>query len=203
MTRAVGRPITEVLSRYRTEDPAEAADVGRIRALTESAADPWLRSIPLHVTASALIVHPGSGRVLMRWHVRLGSWLQVGGHGDPGETDPLGVALREAAEETGLDDLVPYPDESLVQVVIVPVPAGGGEPAHEHADLRFVLATGSPDAARPEKPDAPLRWMTLPEAMEVTAEANVREALRRVGTLLARTGAGTETAGTETGTARG
>lgn len=187
---AVGRPIVDLLSRYRTRDQGEAADAARVRALAEGADDPWLRSIPLHVTASALIVHPGSGRVLMRWHARQRSWLQVGGHGDPGESDPLAVVLREGHEETGLGDLVPYPEASLaqlVQVVIVPVAAGGGEPAHEHADLRFVLATADPDAARQENPDAPLRWMTLAEAKKATSEANVREALRRVEKLLAGT----------------
>ncbi|PVE13427.1 NUDIX hydrolase [Streptomyces scopuliridis RB72] len=185
---AVGRPIVDLLSQYRTRDAREAADAARVRALVEGTDDPWLRSIPLHVTASALIVHPGSGRVLMRWHARQGSWLQIGGHGDPGESDPLEVVLREGQEETGLGDLVPYPDASLaqlVQVVIVPVAAGGGEPAHEHADLRFVLATADPDAARPENPDAPLRWMTPAEAREATSEENVREALRRVEELLA------------------
>ncbi|MFE4538471.1 NUDIX hydrolase [Streptomyces scopuliridis] len=185
---AAGRPVVDLLSRYRTRDPREAADAARVRALVEDADDPWLRSTPLHVTASALIVHPGSGRVLMRWHARQGSWLQIGGHGDPGESDPLEVVLREGHEETGLGDLVPYPDASLarlVQVVIVPVAAGAGEPAHEHADLRFVLATADPDAARPENPDAPLRWMTPAEAREATSEENVREALRRVEELLA------------------
>ncbi|MFI5756719.1 NUDIX hydrolase [Streptomyces sp. NPDC051569] len=179
------RPVLDALARHRTEDPAEAADIVRVRALAQSADDPWLRSIPLHVTASALVVHPAGGRVLMRWHQRQRSWLHVGGHGDPGETDPLDVALREGREETGLGDLAPWPDDSLLQVAIVPVPAGGGEPAHEHADLRFVLATAEPDAARQESPDAPLRWMTPREALEATTRANVREALRRVEKLLA------------------
>ncbi|MEW1720407.1 NUDIX domain-containing protein [Streptomyces sp. NPDC093109] len=189
--RAVGRPIAETLSGYGARDAAEAADVDRIRALVAGAEDPWLRSIPLHVTASALVVHPGTGRVLMRYHPGLRSWIQVGGHGDPGETAPLGVALREAREETGLVDLVPYPDPSaatVLQAVVVPVPAGGGEPAHEHADLRYVLATAEPDRARPEKPEAPLRWMTPAEARRATTEANVREALHRVEALLTAAG---------------
>ncbi|MFJ7999334.1 NUDIX hydrolase [Streptomyces sp. NPDC096310] len=185
--RTAGRRIDEVLDGYRPHDRAEAADVTRVRELAHGAEDPWLRAIPLHVTASALIVHPGSGRVLMRRHPRMGTWLQVGGHGDPGETEPLDVALREAREETGLGDLTPWRDAALVQVVIVPVPAGGGEPAHEHADLRYVLTTALPDAVRPERPDAPLRWMTPAEASEATSEENVREALRRVGKLLAAT----------------
>src|SRR5690606_28856217 len=115
-----------------------------------------------------------------RWHARQRAWLQVGGHGDPGEYDPLAVALREGMEETGLEDLRPWPDARLIHVAIVPVPAKGDEPAHEHADLRFGLATRTPDAVRPEKPDAPLRWLSIAEAVELTVEANLRETLARV-----------------------
>ncbi len=124
----VRRPVVDLLSRYRPQDPVEAADVTRVRALAETVEDPWVRSIPLHTTASALIVHPASGRVLLRWHQRQQGWLQVGGHGDPGETEPIAVALRESQEETGLTDLAPWPDAGLVHVVIVGVPANEHEP---------------------------------------------------------------------------
>ena len=53
----------------------------------------------MHLTASALIVQPDNGLVLLRWHQRLRGWIQVGGHADPAEDAPLGIALREAAEE--------------------------------------------------------------------------------------------------------
>ncbi len=69
-------------------------------------------------------------------------------------------------------------------MVIVAVPAAGDDPAHEHADVRFFLATRTPDAIVPERPDAPLRWLTLPEAQELTTETNLRETLNRVGRLL-------------------
>ncbi|MFG2044632.1 NUDIX hydrolase [Dactylosporangium sp. NPDC048998] len=179
-----GRSLAELLPRYRTDDPAEAADVARVLELLRTVDDPWARSIPLHATASALIVHPGTGRVLLRWHQRQQAWLQVGGHGDPGETDAVGIALREGREETGLTDLAPWPDAAVVHVAVVQVPAKGDEPAHEHADVRFVLATADPDAARPESPDAPLRWLTIPEAYEATTEVNVRETLSRVARLM-------------------
>ena len=185
MSASRSGPLAALLGRYRPRDPAEAADVSRVRALAESADDPWLRTIPLHVTASALIVHPDSGRVLLRWHQRQHAWLQVGGHADPGETDPLAIALREAEEETGLTDLVPWPDAQLRHVVIVPVSASGREPAHEHADLRFVLATRTPDAARAETPEAPLRWLSPREAREISAEANLQETVSRAEPLLA------------------
>ncbi|WP_428965073.1 NUDIX hydrolase [Micromonospora fluostatini] len=179
-------PIAALLAAYRPRTAAEAVDVDRVRAVV-AAGDPWARTLPLHVTASALVVHPPTGRVLLRWHARQRAWLQIGGHGDPGERAPVAVALREGREETGLDDLVCWPDATLRQVVVVPVAAGAHEPAHEHADLRFVLATGTPDRARPENPAAELRWLSLAEAHDTVTEANLRDLLGRVGELLDRT----------------
>jgi 8-oxo-dGTP pyrophosphatase MutT (NUDIX family) len=169
-----------LLRAYQPQGDDEAADEQRILALAESAADPWTRSIPLHITASALVVHPPSGRVLLRWHERQQAWLQVGGHADPGETDPLAVAIREGREETGLSDLTAWPDAVLRQVAVVPVPAKGDELAHEHADLRFLLATDTPDAVQPENPGAQLRWLSIADAVALTSEANLKVFLSRV-----------------------
>ncbi|MDQ2812320.1 MAG: NUDIX domain-containing protein [Actinomycetota bacterium] len=175
-----------LLYRYRPENDDEAADVRRLRALVTATGDPWRRELPLHVTASALILHPPTARVLLRWHQRQQSWLQVGGHGDPGESDLLAITSREAQEETGLPDLEPWPNAGIRHVVIVSVPAGKGEPAHEHADIRLFMATQTPDAARPENPDAPLRWLSLPAAYDVASEPSVKETLTRVERLLTR-----------------
>jgi 8-oxo-dGTP pyrophosphatase MutT (NUDIX family) len=173
-------PLTALLDAYQPGSEPEQADVDRVRALAAASGDPWRRDIPLHVTASAMIADPATGRVLLRWHQRQQAWLQVGGHGDPGESDPLAIALREGAEESGLPDLVPWPDAQMRHLVIVPVPEGNGEPAHEHADLRFFLATQTPGAARPEKENAPLRWLSLPEACAATSQPNLRETLTRL-----------------------
>lgn len=174
-------PVLELLDRHRPADDVERADVARVRALLDEAADPWDRARPLHVTASAFVVHPGSGRVLLRWHPRQNTWLHVGGHGDDGETDPVAVALREAREETALADL--RQAAGLVHVAVVPVGAAS-EATAEHADLRFVLVTDRPGDIRPERPDAPLRWVTPAEARELTAEDNVRRSLRHVEDVL-------------------
>jgi len=175
--------LLDALSGYKPQSDAEAADIERVRALA-AAGDPWLRSSPLHVTVSAMVVHPPTRRVLLRWHTREQTWLQVGGHADPGETEPLAIAVREGREETGLTDLVPWPDSAIVHVVIVPVRATEREAAHEHADVRFVLATDQPEQARPEHPAAKLRWLSIPESYAATREANLRETLARVERLL-------------------
>ncbi len=81
----------------------------------------------------------------------------------------------------------------MLHLVVVPVSAAAGEPAHEHADIRFVLATASPDSVRPERPDAPLRWLTIAEAREATGEDNLRESLARLDGLFDRYAPGPRT----------
>jgi 8-oxo-dGTP pyrophosphatase MutT (NUDIX family) len=178
------RTIRRELAGYEGRNAVESADLARVRSLLIED-DPWQRALPLHVTASALIVHPPSRRVLLRWHARQKAWLQVGGHADPGETDPVAIALREGREEAGLADLRPWPSASILHVVMVSVPAAPHEPAHEHADVRYVLATDTPDDAAPESPAAQLRWLTLTEAHALTTEDNLRETLSRIEALFA------------------
>lgn len=168
------------LSGYRPHGPAEKTDAARMRHLAGAESHPWRRSLPLHFTASALIVDPDRERVLLRWHQRQQMWLQVGGHGDPGESDPLAIALREAEEESGLADLEPWPDAALRHVVVCQVAPGKGEPAHEHADLRFFLATGRPEEVRPENEDAPLRWLSVGQARDLVGGNNLRVTLDRL-----------------------
>jgi len=174
---------SELLSGYQAAGETEAADVRRMARLAATAPDPWSRALPLHFTASALVVHPQSRRVLLRWHVRHGRWLQVGGHGDPGDSDPLAIALREATEETGLTDLVPWPDGWLRHAVLCQVPASATEPAHEHADLRYFLATGQPDAIIPENAQSPLRWLSIDEARAVADGNNLGRTVDRAAQL--------------------
>ncbi|HEV7662478.1 MAG TPA: NUDIX domain-containing protein [Chloroflexota bacterium] len=181
--------VLAALAAFEPRHDEEAADVARLRELATQR-DPWPRSLfPLHATGSAIIVDPAGRRVLLRWHQRQQAWLQVGGHGDPGESDPLTVALREGAEETGLADLQPWPDAGqpvAIQVTVVPVAAGKGEPAHEHADIRYALATTTPDGITPESDTAQLEWLSVEDALARATDENLRIGLRRVAELLER-----------------
>jgi hypothetical protein len=57
---------TQWLDEYQPADEAEAADVERVRQLVANGGDAWSRDTPLHLTASALVVDPASGKVLRR-----------------------------------------------------------------------------------------------------------------------------------------
>ena len=180
--------LVAVLDAYEPATANESRDLSRVRALLADG-DPWTRSSPLHVTGSAIILHPSSGSVLLRWHHRVKGWLQVGGHADAGETSPYAIALREAQEETGLTDLTGWPDPQnalVLQIVIVPVPAGSGEASHEHADIRYLLATERPGLATPELDTAPVRWLDLSDAISATSEDNLRDCLERVAQIRSR-----------------
>ncbi|MCU1375215.1 MAG: hypothetical protein JWO68_2501 [Actinomycetia bacterium] len=177
-------PLAAALSAHHPADDEEAADLERIRALVATEPEPWSRHVPVHLTASALIVHPATGEVLLRWHAKQERWLQVGGHGDPGESDPWAIALREAGEETGLTDLRPWPGDepALFQVTVVPVVAAKGEPAHEHADLRYLLATDRPGDVPAEVEGVPLRWCSVDEAVTL-ADPGLERLLRGYASL--------------------
>ena len=184
---AVASRVGAELAGFVPEGERERRDWERLRALAGGdgarPGNPWLRSLPLHLTASALVVHPPSGRLLLRWHVRQQRWLHVGGHGDPGDTSAYGVAAREAVEETGLGDLRLL-GGGLVHVAIVEVAAGRGEPAHLHGDLRYVLATESPEQARPEDGGAKLRWASFPEALAEAGDDSLAELITRAEALV-------------------
>lgn len=60
---------------------------------------------PQHLTASCFIFTPELTHVLLCFHRKGQFWVQVGGHIDASDTSLVGAALREAHEESGLDDL--------------------------------------------------------------------------------------------------
>ncbi len=62
-----------------------------------------------HFTASSWLVSDDGRRTLLTHHRKLGRWLQLGGHAD-GEEDLAPVALKEAAEATGLTGLTVEPE---------------------------------------------------------------------------------------------
>jgi 8-oxo-dGTP pyrophosphatase MutT (NUDIX family) len=138
--------------------------------------------VPGHFTGSAFIACPAIGKVLLHFHRRLGKWLQMGGH-DEGERDLYRTALREGAEESGLQDLAPL-GAGLLDVSVHPIPAGKGEPDHLHLDARWAFATASPEAVVLDPDESVhLEWLDLAEAAARMAEPASARALAKLARL--------------------
>ncbi|MGC8460565.1 MAG: NUDIX hydrolase [Candidatus Dormibacteria bacterium] len=152
--------------------------------------DPYIRSTPLHITASAYIIDTPSRRVLVRWHSVVKNWIQVGGHIDAEDTDPLAAALREAQEETGLPDLKPLctlTPWTPLQAVSVVVPESLKEHGHKHLDLRYLFETRLPDLCTPEHADNPVRWLTYDAAENDINDSTVLAGIRMIASLATST----------------
>lgn len=139
---------------------------------------------PGHITASAFVIDPAAGRLLLHHHKRLGRWLQMGGHLEPGES-PRAAALREAFEESGLRDLRLLVDR-IIDLDVHDIPSNGIEPAHRHFDLRFLAATDFPKEILidPEESLA-LAWFGLDEAASVMNEPCSGRAVGKIRWVLA------------------
>lgn len=173
------------LAQLRTYEPADALEQAHRQAMVNlltDAADPFARSHfePGHFTASCYIVD-GAGRLLLHHHRRLNRWLQMGGHVEPAEL-PEAAAIREGREESGLTDLETV---ALIDLDIHAIPAGKGEPDHDHYDVRYLARTARPEAISIDRAESnDLAWVTLGEAVELMPGAESQRAIRKIERLL-------------------
>jgi 8-oxo-dGTP pyrophosphatase MutT (NUDIX family) len=122
-----------------------------------------------HLTASALVIDPEHGRVLLTLHKKLRMWLQMGGHCEPQDTSLAAAALREATEESGIAGLTLLPG-GPVRLDRHPIPA----PCHWHLDVQYaaVAPPGATQAISDESLD--LRWFPYADVPDVADESVVR-----------------------------
>jgi 8-oxo-dGTP pyrophosphatase MutT (NUDIX family) len=141
--------------------------------------DGWSRSCRgAHLTASSLIC--ADGQVLLTLHRRIGRWLQTGGHLEAGDASIEEAALREAAEESGLDGLDLDPDPLLLSEH--EVPCGIVRPTF-HLDVQFLIRTASAVDPVVGAESVAVQWFPhdqLP-AVDDSVDALVRWAALRLG----------------------
>ncbi|MCX4819250.1 NUDIX hydrolase [Streptomyces sp. NBC_01142] len=122
-----------------------------------------------HLTASALVIDPEHGRVLLTLHKKLGMWLQMGGHCEPGDATIADAALREATEESGIRGLTLLPG-GPVRLDRHAIPA----PCHWHLDLQYAALAPSGAVEEISDESLDLRWFGYDEVADVADASVVR-----------------------------
>ena len=149
----------DTLSRWRPAHPAQDTLRHAVLAFLDTRPDACLREcVPGHITASALVLDHLGGHALLTLHPRMGRWLQLGGHCEPGDESVLAAALREATEESGIAGLTIEPQPLALHVH--PLTCSLGVPTR-HLDVQFLVRApeGAEIACSDESLD--LRWWPL------------------------------------------
>jgi 8-oxo-dGTP pyrophosphatase MutT (NUDIX family) len=131
------RLLAELESHPPDPDGYTARD--RFLSFVRDTADPFTRANVGHVTASTIITRAAGDAVLLRYHRKLGQWLQPGGHVEPEDDSVFEAAAREAREETGIEDFVAPSGSRILDVDVHDIPSWRGEPPHIHYDVRYLL----------------------------------------------------------------
>ncbi|MCX2183515.1 NUDIX hydrolase [Streptomyces sp. SKN60] len=122
-----------------------------------------------HVTASALVIDPERGRVLLTLHKKLNMWLQMGGHCEQEDATVAEAALREGTEESGIAGLTLLPG-GPVRLDRHPIPA----PCNWHLDVQYAAIAPAGAAAEISDESLDLRWFAYDEVAGVADTSVVR-----------------------------
>ena len=174
--------IADLLTTHVPYDDIELGHLIRFRSFIARYESPFDRTIlEGHLTGSAFILDASLRHVLLLHHLKVGKWLQPGGHADLGETDAELVALREAREETGIEGLSLHPSAPRpFDLDIHQFPARGSDPAHWHLDVRYlVLAPDGAELRLAVEESSDLRWFEWAELDALKLDTGTERALRK------------------------
>lgn len=159
--------LQEQILAYQPYNQREESDKALILRCIEVFPDVLTRqNLICHFTSSAWIVNPDRTKALLIYHNIEQTWMWTGGHAD-GESDMFSVALREAKEETGLNNIRALSEEIFsLEVFAVPAHIRRGEfvSSHLHLNCGFLLEVGENEVFR-IKPDenSGIRWADFSE----------------------------------------
>lgn len=162
---------TELLTAWKPDAGPDASMREAMLAFLGSAPRGCLREHePGHITASAVVFSHDGREVLLTLHPRVGRWIQLGGHCEETDETVPAAALREAAEESGIEGL--RLDAELYAAQAHPITCSLGVPTR-HLDLLFRIT--APPGALPVRSaeSIDLRWWPV-DALPPDADVVIR-----------------------------
>lgn len=151
--------LKKLLNNYFPDNTQEVAFKSLILDFIEKNADCFERTLTIgHITASAFLLNKNCSEVLLMHHNKLDNWFQLGGHCD-GESDVLNVAIKEAQEESGIENIVPV-IKTIFDIDVHIIPGNIKEKEHYHYDIRFLLKVDSNEEIIQNSESKELRWIS-------------------------------------------
>ncbi len=155
---ALQAEVTALLTAWSPPDSAQAALREAYLGFLAARPDATQRSCAAgHLTASAVVMPADRSTTLLTLHPRVGRWLQLGGHCEPGDISMAQAALREAVEESGITDLRVVSDP--IHLDVHPITCSLGVPTR-HFDVQFLVI--APPGAQPVISDESLDLRFFP-----------------------------------------
>ena len=156
----------------------EISDQKAILKFIELNDDCLLRSnLVAHITSSAIVVNKKMDKVLFIHHNIYNSWGWVGGHND-GNPDLFQVAIKEAKEETGVTQIVPYNDEILgIDVIYVENHIKNGKFVGDHLHLNatyLLVADENEKLIVKEDENSGVKWFYINEVNDHVTEERIK-----------------------------
>jgi hypothetical protein len=151
---------SNVLDILRDYNPSieEAVYKERMIAFIKEHPDCFERSLEVgHITASAWLLNSRGTQALLMHHTKLDKWVQLGGHCD-GNPNIINAAIKEAQEESGIEQIVPV-SPAIFDLDIHEIPEKGNIKAHLHYDIRFLLQVNSEEEAKKNHESKQLLWI--------------------------------------------
>lgn len=127
--------------------------------------------LPGHITGSAFIVSEDFSQTVLVHHAKLNRWLQPGGHTD-GDQNVERVALREANEETGLQNLTLASTE-IFDLDIHAIPARKDFPQHDHYDVRYLVNASLNEKIIVSEESHDVKWVMLNDLEKFSTEVSL------------------------------
>lgn len=133
-----------------------------------------------HITGSAWLIDKNLGHVFFTHHKKLSRWFQPGGHSD-GDPNTLAVSLREASEESGIEDVFIQPvHNSIFDIDVHLIPANKKEAEHYHYDIRFLLETDMSHPLKISEESNEIAWIAVNDISNYTQEESITRMINKM-----------------------
>jgi len=176
--------IIKLLEKYQTEDQLEQKMQADLMAFVNQHENCFDRELAVgHITGSAWLVNKTLSHVFFTHHKKLDRWFQPGGHSD-GNANTLAVAMKEASEESGIEDVFIQPlSHDIFDIDVHTIPARKNECEHLHYDIRFILEADMNQPLDISEESHEIAWIAVEDIPNYTKEVSIMRMVEKMKAL--------------------